>query len=241
MQHEDRTPGGDARSLRMDALEQLRRSVVAAVEAGLSQTQAAREFGVSRKSVGSWVRAYQAGGESSLRPQPRGRRYGDYLALSTEQQANALAVIMAGPPTDHDIPCLLWTRRAVTQVIRQEFGISLAGTTVDNYLCRWDILPKGSFSRWPGSPPGAVRLTWTHPTTPDSADRGHALVAVNHRGALYFLAATEPFTAASLTDFANRLRIQLTRDVRVYTRDWPPEHTEPLADWRSTVPDTLVC
>ena len=77
-------------------------------------------------------------------------------------------------------------------------------------------------------------LTWTHPRSPDSPDHGHALVAVNHRGLLYFLAGAEPFTAASLSEFANRLRMQLTRDVRLHIRNWPAEHIQPLADWRRT-------
>ena len=218
----------------MDALEQLRRRVVAAVESGIPQTQVARLFGVSRKSVGSWVRAYQTGGESTFRPQPRGRRYGDCLALSGPQQERVLAAIAEGAPEKRGIPCLLWTRRAVTQLVREEFRISLAGTTVDKYLLRWDLVLDGPVSRWSDCPPGSALLTWTHPRPPDSCERSHALVAVNHRGLLYFLAGAQPFKAASLTDFANRLRMQLTRDVRLHIRDWPPEHMEPLAEWYCT-------
>ncbi|HJQ45292.1 MAG TPA: helix-turn-helix domain-containing protein [Amycolatopsis sp.] len=224
----------------MEALEQLRRRAVDAVESGIPQTQVARLFGVSRKSVGSWVRAYRSGGESTFRPRPRGRRSGDCLALSTRQQAHTLAAIAAGPPNERGIPCLLWTRRAVTQLVHEEFGISLAGSTVDRYLLRWQLIPAAPLSKSPDCPPGAALLTWTNPMWPGAGDHVHALVATSHRGLLYFLAAAEPFTASSLTEFAHRLRMQLSRDVPLHVRDWPPEHTEPLAHWRSTVGETMV-
>ena len=60
---------------------------VASVESGVSQSHAAHMFGVSRKTVGTWVRAYQVKGEEALRPRRRGRRTGEQLALSAAQQA----------------------------------------------------------------------------------------------------------------------------------------------------------
>ena len=46
----------DARSLPGEAQEDLRRRVVEAVQKGLSQTEAARVFGIARGTVSRWYR-----------------------------------------------------------------------------------------------------------------------------------------------------------------------------------------
>ena len=102
---------GDARSLPAEALEVLRRRAVAAVEAGMSRTEVARAFGVSRKTVGAWVQAYRAAGDDALRPKPRGRRPGEQLALSPPRQAATLEAIIAGSPETHGLPTGCGTAR----------------------------------------------------------------------------------------------------------------------------------
>lgn len=72
----------DARSLSAEALEALRRRAVAAVKAGVTRAEVARLFGVSRKTVGAWVAAYQKDGDDAFRPKRRGRRPGEQFALS---------------------------------------------------------------------------------------------------------------------------------------------------------------
>ncbi|GAA5154457.1 MULTISPECIES: helix-turn-helix domain-containing protein [Amycolatopsis] len=221
MDVQQRSLTGDARSLPVDALEQLRRQAVAAVESGLSQTRVASLLGVSRKAVGAWVRAYQSGGESAFRPRPRGRRTGERLALSVPQQDRVVSVLTAGPPEHAGLPWLLWTRRAVSELISREFGVVLAGTTIDQYLLRWEAISRtGVFTRWSGCGPGTLLVAWTHPSPP-AGGALHALVAVSHRGTLHFLAADRPFTPAALTAFRERLRLQFCRDVRLVAPEWP--------------------
>ncbi len=216
----------------MDELEQLRRQAVAAVGSGLPQTQVARLFGVSRKAVGNWVRAYKSGGEPALRPQARGRRAGDRLVLSWPQQARLLAALTGATPDELGFPSLLWTRRAVAALIHREFGVALASSTIDHYLLRWELIRReGVFARWCECPPGALLVTWTRPRSAAEADRGHALVAVSDRGLLHFLAGERPFTAATLIEFRKRLRVQLARDVRLLVREWPAAHTALLECW----------
>jgi transposase len=211
---------GGARSLPPDALEQLRRHAVAAVESGFSQTRVANMFGVSRKAVGTWVRAYQSGGEPTLRPRIRGRRAGEGLALSAAQQGRVVDILAAGPPDVAGLPCLLWTRRAVTELISREFGVVLAGTTIDKYLLRWELISRdGVFAQRGGSPPATLLVTWTHPRSPTGTGGLHALVAVSGRGMLFFLVAAQPF--AGTAEFRSRLRMQFGRDVRLVAHDWP--------------------
>ncbi|HWD02080.1 MAG TPA: helix-turn-helix domain-containing protein [Amycolatopsis sp.] len=230
----ERGPG--ARSLPADALEQLRRQAVAAVGSGLSQTRVASMLGVSRKAVGSWVRAYESGGESTLRPRPRGRRVGEQLVLSAAQQGRVVEVMAAGPPDAAGLPWLVWTRKAVADLVARECGVVLAGTTIDKYLLRWELTRRdGMFSQRPGCPPGTLLVTWTHPRSPTNPRAMHALVAVSGRGTLQFLASTAPFTGVA--EFRRRLRMQWGRDVRLVPRDWPADHVALLDDeWDVVLP-----
>ncbi|WP_020667772.1 helix-turn-helix domain-containing protein [Amycolatopsis nigrescens] len=221
---------GDARSLPADALERLRRQVVAAVESGFPHEQAARVFGVSRKTVGTWVRTYQAGGEQALQPRRRGRRAGDRLALSAAQQAWVVKTVASGPPDDLGLPCLLWTRRAVAELIRGKFSIALSTATIDQYLSRWDLITE---SRPPAAEPdAALWVAWTCPRPVTSPARLNALVARTNRGVLLFLVSERPFDRERLTDFRKRLRVQLARDVRVVVRGWPGAQAELLDCWQ---------
>ena len=220
---------GGARSMPPDALERVRRQAVAAVESGLSQTRVASMLGVSRKSVGTWVRAYQSGGEPTLRPRPRGRRTGERLVLSAAQQGRLVEILAAGPPDEAGLPWLVWTRKAVSELVARECGVVLAGTTIDKYLLRWELLGRdGRPPRRAGCPPGTLLVTWTHPRPPAGPGGLHALVAVSGRGTLHFLARTTPFTG--IAEFRHRLRMQCGRDVRLVPHDWPAAHAALLDD-----------
>ncbi|MCI2415841.1 helix-turn-helix domain-containing protein [Saccharopolyspora sp. K220] len=130
----------DARNLSPEALEELRRRAVAAVESGSSRTEVARLLGVSRKTVGAWLRAYRRTGEESFRPKVRGRRPGEQLALSPAQQAWTVKTIAAGTPDEHDLPHALWTRQAVAELVNREYRILLSPATVGQYLARWGLI-----------------------------------------------------------------------------------------------------
>jgi transposase len=130
----------DARSLSAEALETLRRRAVAAVESGVSRAEVARLFGVSRKTVGAWVSAYQQQGEDAFRPKRRGRRPGEQFALSPAQQAWTVRTIVDGTPDRHGLPHRLWTRQAIAEMVNREFGILISSPTVSQYLVRWGLI-----------------------------------------------------------------------------------------------------
>src|SRR5438094_121063 len=70
----------DARSLPALAQEDLRRKAVNAVAEGMTQTEAARLFGVSRVAVNGWVKRWREGGARTLKARPQGRPRGSRLA-----------------------------------------------------------------------------------------------------------------------------------------------------------------
>jgi transposase len=218
-----------ARSLPADALERIRHQAVAAVESGVSHSRVARLFGVSRKSVGNWVRLYRASGEPALRPGRRGRRAGEKLALSTDQQSWVVETVAGSLPDEVGLPYLLWTRKAVAELVRRELGVPLSPGTADRYLARWELVgPRRSPVERTAS---GLHVTWTHPRSPSGAKRLNALVGVTSRGVLLFLASEQPFTKAQLTEFHRRLRVQLGRQVQLLIGAWPEAHSEVLATW----------
>ncbi|HJQ45682.1 MAG TPA: helix-turn-helix domain-containing protein [Amycolatopsis sp.] len=182
----------DARSLSAEALEALRRRAVAAVEAGVTRAEVARLFGVSRKTVGAWVAAYQESGDDAFRPKRRGRRPGEQLALSPKQQAYTVKAIVDGTPDQHGLPHRLWTRLAIVELVNRDFGVQISPATVSQYLVRWGLIEEPRLlelmrgrvtsvvprqGRFTGSndwlPGGEVLwLAWTRPHTPSDPRRG---------------------------------------------------------------------
>jgi transposase len=127
----------DARKLPPEALEDLRRRVVAAVESGVPQVDVARLFGVSRQTVSSWMNAYRTLGDDSFRPRRRGRRPGEQLALSVAKQTWVIRMLTSRFPDQLGTGSWLWTRQVIAELIHREFGLLLGVTTIGNYLVRW--------------------------------------------------------------------------------------------------------
>lgn len=133
----------DGRKFPVNALEELRRLAIQAVESGVPQVDVARVFGVSRQTVGSWVRTYRSGGTEALRPRRRGRRPGEQLALSGEQQAWVVRTLVNCSPEQVGLGYWLWTRPAVAELINREFDVSLHPSSIRNYLIRWGLMAEG--------------------------------------------------------------------------------------------------
>ena len=110
----------DARSLSPDAQEDQRRRVVkAVVESGMSQTESARVFSVSRQAVNGWVRTYGARGAAGLKAGPKGRPRRSRLA--GHQAALAVRLIEGRCPDQLKLPFALWTREAVVGLLAERF------------------------------------------------------------------------------------------------------------------------
>lgn len=260
--------GRDARSLPADALEDLRRRAVAAVEAGVTRAEVARLFGVSRKTVGAWVAAYRREGAEAFRPRRRGRRPGEQFALSSEQQAWVVRTIVDGPPDRIGLPQRLWTRQAIAELARREFGILISSPTVSQYLDRWGLVEERRLlemrrsrvisDRPPAPRPGTewfanaeiLWLAWTRPRTPADSRRGpvadrqnlltgfrdhfgdvNLLLALSHRGMVYFQARRGAFDSRQANEFLARLAEQFGRGIDVVVCDWPVQHDEILRGW----------
>src|ERR1700676_4527366 len=98
----------DARSLPGEAQEDLRRRVVEAVQKGLSQTEAARVFGVARGTISRWMGLVERVGRRGLQARRRGRP--PVARLAPRQAATTVRHILSGCPEQLRLPFALWTR-----------------------------------------------------------------------------------------------------------------------------------
>ena len=99
-------------------------------------------LGVCRETVCRWWSAYARDGLDALPHERTGRPLGTGRTLSDEQAQQIQQQLDTNSPEELGIPAPLWTRRAVQQLIRKEFGIALAVRTVGAYLRRWGYTAK---------------------------------------------------------------------------------------------------
>ena len=146
----------DCRKLSPQAQQELRYRVVhAIVDKKMSQAEACRIFGVGRTSVHNWLKAYQKGGDASLKAHKRGPKRQSRLA--GHQAATIVRLVTDRCPDQLKLPFALWTRDAVRQLIEERYGISISVWTVGRYLKRWGFTPQKPLRRAYEQDPEAVQ------------------------------------------------------------------------------------
>lgn len=141
--------------MRAESQEDVRRKAVAAVLAGRTRKEVADLFGVTRQSVGAWVKRYADGGTRALRARRRGRPKGG--SLEPWQAAQVVKAVVDRHPEQLKLPFYLWTREAVAVLIEKRFGIRLSVWTIGRYLMRWGFTPQKPVRRAMEQDPEAVR------------------------------------------------------------------------------------
>src|SRR5216684_1250220 len=145
----------DARSLPAEAQEDLRRRVVDAVQKGLSQTEAARIFGVASGTVSRWMGLVERVGRRALNARRRGRPA--VARLAPHQAATTVRHIVSGCPDQLSLPFALWTREAVQELLSRKFDLQVSVWTVGRYLRAWGLTPQKPVRRAYEQNPAAVR------------------------------------------------------------------------------------
>jgi len=146
----------DTRKLSRSAQEVIRhKAVQAVIEGRMTQTGAAKVFGVSRTSVCLWVKAYHERGEAALKTSRQGRSKGGLLGAS--QAAGIRKSILGRCPDQLRLPGFLWTRDLVSELIERRHGVSLSRWTVGRYLKDWGLTPQKPARRALEQNPAQVR------------------------------------------------------------------------------------
>src|SRR5947207_14713829 len=96
----------DARSLPAEAQEDLRRRVVEAIQKGLSQTEAARVFGLARGTGSRWMGLVGRVGRRALKARRRGRP--PVSRLQPHQARTTVRPLASGCPDQLAMPFARW-------------------------------------------------------------------------------------------------------------------------------------
>jgi transposase len=102
----------------------------------MTQTAAAKLFGVSLRAVNQWMAATKQGGLRALHAKPRGRPAGA-SALTPAQAMKVRQRIVDAMPDQLKLPFYLWTRAAVAALIARDCDVTVSLTTVGRYLAAW--------------------------------------------------------------------------------------------------------
>lgn len=131
----------DGRKLDRATQAHLRVQVVLAVRGGMTQAEAARVHGLSLRAVQKACARARQGSLRALKGDARGRPAGHTL-LSQAQQSKVRGMVLGKLPDQLKLPFYLWTRQAVAQLAKREFGVDLSATTVGRYLKAWGMTPQ---------------------------------------------------------------------------------------------------
>src|SRR5437016_2325584 len=126
----------DARQLSDEVLEALRLRALRGCELNFTESEIAELLGVSRETVCHWWSAYADGGLDALPHERTGRPRGSGRWLTDDQARHLQEVLDAHVPEALGIHAPLWSRRAVQELIRREYGLTLPIRTVGAYLRR---------------------------------------------------------------------------------------------------------
>ena len=158
-----------------------KQAVKSVVEKNLKPKEVAILFDVAVNSVYLWVKAFKKSGSSILKPKTRGRAKGNGCQLSEDQCKKIQKLIIEKDPEQLKMPFVLWTRKAVKELIENEFDIILPVRTVGDYLSRWEFTPQKPRKKSYEQQPKAVQK-WIDKEYPDIKKAATAEGAEIHWG-----------------------------------------------------------
>ena len=171
----------DARTQSREQLHARRKQVIRLQQQGYGVMQAVRLSGLSYPTVRNAIRLFEAGGWDALEPNSEGRKVGTRRSLSAEQERAVQKAICDKRPEQLKLDSYLWGRKAVMQLIEQDYGIRLTVRGVGNYLARWGFTPQKPIKKAYEQRPEAVRK-WLDEEYPAIAQGAKAEGAEIHWG-----------------------------------------------------------
>ena len=133
---------------------------------GEANTLIVEILGVSRRTVGLWLRLYAAACSRALQAKRRVRKVGEQRTPTLAQEAEAQRCVVNKTPDQVRLPFALWSWQAVRGVLRVRFGIVMPIRTAGEYLRRWGVTAQKPIHRTHKQNPTAVQrgLTETYST-----------------------------------------------------------------------------
>lgn len=137
----------DFKKLSPEAQYEVRKAAVRMANTEKTQEETAAFFGVTRRTITNWVKAYRKEGAKGLRSEKRGRKEGEQRTITRDQEREIQKLIIDKCPEQLKLPFALWSRKAVKELIMDRFGITMPIRTVGEYLKRWGFTPQKPLKR----------------------------------------------------------------------------------------------
>jgi transposase len=150
----DRTPAVLRKLAKEERDVRVARRLLAIANAlcGMSRAEAARSAGMDRQTLRDWVIRYNEHGVAGLCDNWKGGRP---PILTLTEQAELLAVVMAGPDPEKDGFCA-FTREDLVAVAKRRFGKSMHPTSMGRLLRRLDLSRQKARPSHPMKDPAAA-------------------------------------------------------------------------------------
>lgn len=137
----------DFRSVDSATRTEIRKRALAIILKGEQKKKVAKIFGVNQNTITNWVKKHFELGAKGLKDKKRGVKSEDKKLLSKHQEKAIQKMILGTMPDQLKLPYALWTRKAVKELVAQEFGIILAINTMGDYLRSWGYSPQNPKKR----------------------------------------------------------------------------------------------
>lgn len=119
-----------------------RKRAVSLLKKGIKKHKIAETLGVANNTITEWCKKHKENGATGLKSKKRGVTSESKKLLSEEQEKIIQKKIIDVMPSQYKLDFALWTRKAVIELVFQEFEIVLALTTMGDYLRKWGFTPQ---------------------------------------------------------------------------------------------------
>ena len=160
----DRTPAVLRKLAKAETDVRVVRRLLAIANAlsGMSRTEAARSAGMDRQTLRDWVVRYNERGVVGLADNWNGGRP---QMLTLDEQAELLAIVMAGPDPEKDGFCA-FTRDDLVAIAKKTFGKSMHPASMGRVLRRMDLSRQKARPTHPMKDPAAAAAFKKSPKNP---------------------------------------------------------------------------
>jgi transposase len=132
----------DFRSASSEVRKAIRKRGISLIKSGMKKGKVANLFGVNKSTVSNWCRSYKNEGSKGLADKKRGAKSEDCKLLTCEQEKQIQKLIIDKYPEQYKLPFALWTCKAVHELVKQQFGVIVARSTMGYYLRSWGFTPQ---------------------------------------------------------------------------------------------------
>ena len=117
----------------------IKRQTVYLRQQGKTYLEIADILNIDVRAVSNILSNYKRKGDAIFHEKIRGRKIGEKRTLSPQQEKEVQEIIKTRKPEDEGIASCLWTRAAISQLLKQKFNIEMPLRSITNYLKRWGM------------------------------------------------------------------------------------------------------